>query len=286
MESWLKKTLIVIASIILIILIIFIAFVLNGMNSVYFDGKDFQYKGKYKEAIECFTEAIEEDGIFKTNAYLHRGQVYAKIKEFEKSLADFDSAFFESPQNYSALNNKSDTYLLMDEFENALMLINRSINVESTDEAHIIKGKILWKMGDLDNAEKEYEIAIQFDSSYYFPYFKRAFFYSQNHEFEKSIADLTISIELDSEYSRSYNNRGWSYLSLGDYDKALIDIQKSISLDSTNAFTYHSLATLYFKINDNDNELDALNNYLIYKTGEEPHPLDSITSRIEELKNY
>ena len=280
-----KKVFIVIASIVLIVLIVFFVSVFNDMNSVYFEGKDFQYKRKYKEAIECFTKAIKEDGIFKSNAYLHRGEVYAKIKEYEKSLADFDSAFFASPQNYSALNYKSETYLLMGDFENALELINRSVNVKSTSDAHIVKGKIFWKMGELINAENEYEIAIQLDSSSSTPFFKRAYFYSHNNEHEKAITDLNIAIELSSDNAVYYNNRGWSNRALGNYDFALQDIHKAISIDSTHANFYHSLATVYFEINDREKEFSTLDKYLKFKEEYEINPLDSILERFEELKS-
>uniref|UniRef100_UPI004048DC78 tetratricopeptide repeat protein n=1 Tax=Roseivirga sp. TaxID=1964215 RepID=UPI004048DC78 len=54
-------------------------------------GRFIAYQGKYKEAIEEYTKAIEK---FPNDArfYRHRGHRYISIREFDKAIADFEKA--------------------------------------------------------------------------------------------------------------------------------------------------------------------------------------------------
>jgi len=54
-------------------------------------GRFIAYQGKYKEAIEEYTKAIEQ---FPNDArfYRHRGHRYITIREFDKAIADFEKA--------------------------------------------------------------------------------------------------------------------------------------------------------------------------------------------------
>jgi tetratricopeptide (TPR) repeat protein len=145
-------------------------------------GRFTAYQGKYKEAIEEYTKAIEE---FPNDArfYRHRGHRYITIREFDKAIADFEKAAelreglaneiepdgAPNAQNIPVSTLHGNIYYhlglahyLKGEMEPALEAYKKAIDASQMDD-NIVSGvhwvyMILRRMGNEEEAKKALEV--------------------------------------------------------------------------------------------------------------------------------
>jgi tetratricopeptide (TPR) repeat protein len=145
-------------------------------------GRFIAYQGKYKEAIEEYTKAIEK---FPNDArfYRHRGHRYISIREFDKAIADFEKAAelregqpneiepdgAPNAQNIPVSTLHGNIYYhlglahyLKGEFEPALEAYQKAIAASQMDD-NIVSGvhwvyMILRRMGKDEEAQKALEV--------------------------------------------------------------------------------------------------------------------------------
>ena len=77
-------------------------------------------------------------------------------------------------------------------------------------------------------------------------------------EFQEAIKNFDRAIEINEFYPYPYNNRGFAYLNLGELDKAIRDINYSIELDGDNSYAYKNRALYFLEINDKKEALANL----------------------------
>ena len=161
-------------------------------------GSQLVAEGKYDEAIELLTMAIElrPDDFM---GYYTRGYACLDIRQLDRATADFTKAIELNPSIAGAYCGRGATYIL--------------------------QGQCEWAIAD-------YSAAIALDSNYTDAYTLRANAYNVNGQYELAIADATTSIELDPDIAEPYSIRGCAYCNLGLYAIGIADFTKAIALGS------------------------------------------------------
>jgi tetratricopeptide (TPR) repeat protein len=77
----------------------------NNAKEYYERALEFSDLGKYKQAIEQYTKAIQTDSKY-TKAYFNRGALYFNNNEFENSISDFSKVLELSPNDAEAYYNR------------------------------------------------------------------------------------------------------------------------------------------------------------------------------------
>ena len=160
------------------------------------------YQEEYGRALTAADLAIKnipkKDNPYRAFAYIVRAEVYVRLNEIEKALADFSSAIKETPDDADVYEKRADLYYYMEQYDLADKDYQKIISIDP--------GSVMgyMGMGRNANAEKRYSDAIE-----QFDYVTR----------------------LVSDYSSGYSFRAESYLGLKQYDKAIDDIIRALDID-------------------------------------------------------
>lgn len=163
------------------------------------------YQEEYGRALTAADLAIKnipkKDKQYRAFAYIVRAEVYVRLNETEKALADFSSAIKETPDDADVYEKRANLYYYMEKYDLADKDYQKIISIDP--------GSVMGYMGigRNANAEKRYSDAIE-----QFDYVTR----------------------LASDYSSGYSFRAESYLGLKQYDKAIDDIIHALDIDGDN----------------------------------------------------
>ena len=161
------------------------------------------------EEIQRRTELIdgETDPTKKAKLYLDRGFIYLKKEDYDKAIADFDSAIELNPKN-------PDAYLM------------RGISYSGS-------GKTDRALADFDNAIENFTQAIKLKPKDPDAWWGRGHAYLGKEDYDNAIEDLTQAIKLKPEDPDAYLGRGRVYFEKEDYNNAFKDFLDAGKLDST-----------------------------------------------------
>jgi TPR repeat protein/Flp pilus assembly protein TadD len=167
-------------------------------------GLDAHQAGRYEEAIEFYTLAIEAGDLpDRSLAYVHnnRGASYRNLNRYNEAIEDYDAAIRLNPDYATAFYNRGIAYdlkgfhsLAIDDFDTAIRL-----------------------NPDLSDA-----------------YTQRGLAYVRDGRYDIAIENFSEAIRLDPESDSAYFNRGLAYQSKGESERAAADIKKSHALNPDN----------------------------------------------------
>lgn len=103
--------------------------VLKTSKEFYRQGNKFYGQRKYKQAIEAYTKAIENNPN-DFGLYNNRGIAYHATEEFEKAIADYNKAAELNPYDDSAYNNRGAAYEDTGNIEQAIADYRKAIELD------------------------------------------------------------------------------------------------------------------------------------------------------------
>jgi len=217
-------------------------------------GSEYNNQGKYKEAIDAYSKAIELDtnkyiALFNrgfayknwgmpelaladynkglkhdslnAKAFLDRGNIYFDLGNFELAIADFNKAIEIYPQYSNAHNNRGNAYANLKQFDKALSDYNKAIKFRNTNaSAYNNRGNVYAELGDLQKALSDYRMAVKLKP-------KDADF-RKNYEAclkeiqqpSTKVSDRPIEINI-SDYEQQLLPMAYNYYKQKDYNNAL-----------------------------------------------------------------
>ncbi len=213
-----------------------IGFIANEEN--YDKARIFFYKGraksslgKYEEAIEDYSKAIERNPQF-IRAYYNRGVTNRNLRRDEEAIKDYSKAIELDPQFTVAYNNRGLSKHDLGKYQEAIKDYDKAIAINSQPAvAYNNRGLSKNKLGKYKEAIKDYNQAIEIDPEDIAAYINRGNANSSLGKHKEAIKDYNQAIELNPQYAEAYCNRGLSKFSLGKYEEAIKDYDKVLELD-------------------------------------------------------
>ncbi|HZX09641.1 MAG TPA: tetratricopeptide repeat protein, partial [Acidobacteriota bacterium] len=155
--------------------------------------------GKYKEAIQQFSESISKD---KSNPlyFYYRGGAYEKNGNNEQALEDYQKAVELKPDFILPITRTAKIYAEQKNYEKAIDYYKKA--VELGDENKITYynyGVCLLNLGNNQEAKKIFEKLISFDENYADAYYHLGIIHIGLNEAEKAKEYLWKFIDLDPE---------------------------------------------------------------------------------------
>lgn len=212
-------------------------------------------------------------------AYNHRGNIYVKRGEYEKAMADFDSAVKNKPQLPEGYNNRGIVHSIlgkqdeaMQDFKIALNMkpnfvpayINRanalsemghheeaiwnlteSLKIIPTSEAYNNRGNALMLLGKVDDAIGDFSKSLIYSNTYVNGYIHRGKAYMQKGLYDKALSDFTEALKLDPTAYRALYHRGNLYSLMEKHEEAIRDFSKAIEYAPKEAELFSSRGTEY-----------------------------------------
>jgi tetratricopeptide (TPR) repeat protein len=196
-----------------------------------------------------YNKAIELNPQFYY-AYLNRGQHFRQFEQYEKAIQDYNKAIEIDPQLPVPFYYRAGVFVALKQYAAALDNYNMSMklykNKWQTDsyEAYIGRGILYGKMLDIENAEKDFNIAISLYPEYAGSYYERALCYTELKYYEKAEDDFNTAVDLDTNSADSYFYRVKYYVRTNKFDKAILDCNKIIQIDSKDPEPYYCLGLI------------------------------------------
>ena len=156
------------------------------------------------------------------------------------------------------------TYKQIGIWRSSLSLWSYVIARESTEVpiAYLHRGVAFDKLGQFENAIKDYNMAIALNSEYYQAYNNRGVVLDKLGQFENALKDYNMAIALNSSHDQAYNNRGVVLEKLGQFENAIKDYNMAITLNPSNYEAYDNLGVVYGNTGFIDKAIENFNKSL------------------------
>jgi tetratricopeptide (TPR) repeat protein len=126
----------------------------------YSEGVGLEYQGRYQEAIDKFTLAIEENPYY-AKAYYERGLSYYSLGDMQTALSEMEAAREQGLDDTSINWNLGWTYYLVGEYEKAFEANERVLSGHPEVLGVRMNNAISYlAMGDFQNAQAQYDLLI------------------------------------------------------------------------------------------------------------------------------
>lgn len=249
----------------------------------------FVENGKYKDAIEQYTHAIEMKPT-DIDMYIERGKAFEALERFDEAYADYEKAKVFDPDEEDILFLLGRVSNKMGKYEQALSHLNHASRVAKREEKiYPEKVKTLLELGEYEMALKVSDTAMLFDENA-INYYQRGLAYEKlnndilaKRDFEKSVKEdknfiesrLSLAnlltrtgklddamehcnevLELNDRNTDAYHIRSKIYIEQLDYPSAINDISRNILIEPENPEHYLTRGTYYQEFNQHVNAIN------------------------------
>ncbi len=199
-----------------------------NMDILYYKGNSQAKAGLYKEAAETYTAILREN---PSDAYTYYSRAYAYrlLKDYEKSLADYDKAIKLDSKNYEYYFGKYFLLVETGDKDGAAAVLEMAANIKgATQEDNFNLAKVHFYMGNYDNAISEFSEAFRngFAEAYYF----LGNIYEQKEDYKNAVNNYSMYIKEDTNITSAsvYDKIAFCQMKLADYGDALSYIQTGL----------------------------------------------------------
>ncbi len=190
----------------------------------------FQRTKVWHDSITLWSDAIEKFNGASV-PFKNRGIAYYRTKQYDKAIADLNSAIqlqYDDPEVYY---NRGRIYSALGKYEEAINNYTSAILHRSKfTEAYYNRGLTYWKLGKYEEAINDYTSAILHNPKFANAYSNRGLAYYDLGKYEEAINDYTSAILHNPKFAVVYNNRANAYFTIQKFQPALEDALKAKQL--------------------------------------------------------
>ncbi|MCA2660800.1 MAG: tetratricopeptide repeat protein, partial [Microcystis sp. M049S2] len=209
---------------------------------------------RHEEAIKAFDEAIKQND--PKNVYLAwygKGLALFGLDKDQPAIEALQQAINTLPTgedlkefHSSILQLQSVVYRSLENYEQALTVINQAISLFPNNPNHYIeKWVVLYELKRYDEGLDTITQAIN-RAPRAFWYMIRGGSYSLQKKYELALADLNKAMKLNPNYALAYSVRGELYYYQKKYELALADWNKAIKINPNFAMAYSDRGNIYY----------------------------------------
>jgi tetratricopeptide (TPR) repeat protein len=241
----------------------------NYTFAFWFDkGKNETKKVNYKEAIDCFTEALKLNP-HSADAYYERGFLFYlssvgfdRSQNLNEAIRDFKNAIELTTHDYALLYDSyaliGDSYEHLNKYDTAIPFFSKAIEfnqkINSNDRmlAYNSRGKCYMKLKDYHKAINDFTESIKFGYNDIDIYFVRAFCLYKAEFYLQAIDDFSKDLQLHQQSIKSYYYRGKALSCLGKKAKSIEDYNKAIKVYPKFSRDYNFRGLVYYELKQYD----------------------------------
>ncbi len=257
-----------------LLVLLTVATALNGQNfrKLRKAAEKFVENGKYEDAIEQYTHAIE---LKPTNIdlYIARGKALESINRYEEAYADFGKAEVFDPKEEDVLYLLGRVSNKMGNYEQALAHLNRASIVAKRDaRIYPEKVKTLLELGKYEQALKVSDTAMLFredDLNYY----QRGLVYEKLNNDELAGKDFEKAVNKNRKFSEARLALANLLTRTGKLDKAMEHCSEVIANNDRNTDAYLARSRIYIAQLDYPSAIDDISRNILVEPDNPQHYL-------------
>nr|NCR82312.1 serine protease [Microcystis aeruginosa K13-10] len=206
--------------------------------------------GKAQPAIEALQQAIntlpkrEDLKNFHSSILQQQSAVYRYLENYEQALTVINQAISLVPNNPNHYNEKSAVLSRLKRYDEGLAAITQAIHLAPRAAWYVNRGILYRRQQKYELALSDWNKAIELNPNYAMAYYNRGVLYDDQKKYELALADWNKAIELNRNFTEAYNNRGVLYQNQKKYDLALSDYSKAIDINPNDAKAYYNRGLL------------------------------------------
>ena len=182
--------------------------------------------------------------------YLNRGLSYKDMGKYKEAIEDFSHAIDINPDYLDAYIQRGDVYLYLKQYSNAISDFSRAIEIDPHNaEGFYKRGNAYYDIGDFKKAVEDFKSSITIDSTHAEVYYNRGNCYARLGDHKNAVADFSHSLKVDPTNVKARYNRGVAFIILGEYSNAIEDFN-IILKKSYNPNVLYSWAVAYLLNNE------------------------------------
>jgi tetratricopeptide (TPR) repeat protein len=200
------------------------------------------YGKKYDLAIDNINKILLIDRE-EYLAYFYLIQIYDIQNKYKEIIDLYENSFLFFSQYKYSLYMVSDTYLKLNEYDKALLVLNKTINKDS--EFYLKIANIKGLQAKKEEAISFYKKSLEIDSKNYDAYIGLGKIYYSENDIDRAIFYFTSAMEIRPDLEDSYLNLSLIYLRKNQIKDSISIYQKLIEVKRDNPEYYYNLACLY-----------------------------------------
>lgn len=213
----------------------------------YFLGLLYLEKKDLKTAYQYFDRITSQSAYFR-EAFNRQLLILRDLNALDQGVALVDEKFTEkTPEFYQV---KASLYVLQDQFEEALSILNKGIKKNKADEKMLFqRAVILDKVGRWNEARKDLEMIVSVnpenvDALNFIGYTLA----DRNEDLELALEYVKKALALDPNEGHVIDSLGWVYYKMGNVNKALELIHKAVKLEPEEPTIIEHLGDVYLNL--------------------------------------
>jgi tetratricopeptide (TPR) repeat protein len=195
-------------------------------------GQIFLRQKQFSIALDPFHRARKYDRK-NVDACLGLGESFMEMKQYDSAMVWFGAALDLKPGSSMALQKRGICHFKMENYRRSLMDFEEAIQQNKKNaEAYFYKGKINKALRQFEKAIDDFNEALDLGYSKYECALEIGVAQADMGNHSKAIKFFTNAIKEDPDRGLAYASRGLSYLADEDYKNAMADLDEAIKIDT------------------------------------------------------
>lgn len=187
-------------------------------------------------------------------AYRARAIFYQTINDPENALVDISRSIELNPNDASSHYARGSLYdVAFNDNQAALEDYNRAIELDPQNPAFFNdRATVYGELGDQEAEMADYERALELAPDYAMVYLNRALLFARRNEFEAALESANRALEIDPDYLNAYVARGRMYKDMDNLQAAMQDFNSALERNPDYVPALLERGFLYFQSNEMD----------------------------------
>ena len=198
--------------------------------------------------------------------HLKRGDLYLRLKDFQRALLAFQSAYYLGHQSELNIRNIAELYDQLGDFEEAVFWYDRLIEkqTERSSQLCLRQAQLLLQLGDMRNARHKAEGVLEDDigEEYSSAHFLLGHIAMKEDDPDLAIRHWEKAMEDPGMHGKVSAMVGKYYSSRGQHERAIPYFQMAMRVDGTDASVLRTLVDSFIHTKNIEKAMSTLTWYL------------------------
>jgi len=196
---------------------------------------------------------------FPTNTIVltNLGSIELLMGNFEQGIVYLEKSIEIDENQPTAINNLANGLYELNDYDQALVKIKLIEHLDFVD-AHYNKGRILKSLNRFDEALETYSYVLKLDPCHVQALINKGLIFHKFKQYKEALKAYQEVIQINPNYAEAYYNCGLIYAEIKQYKEALKAYKEAIQIKPNYAEAYCNLGILFNSDNNQDSALKSL----------------------------